>query len=63
MKKIYSCCICHKELEEKPIRLTEQRYSIGNYKQYAPVKNYDFCKDCFRKFNAWIIKHKEGENK
>lgn len=58
--KTYKCCICNKELKEKPIRLTKQKYGIGKYKQYAPVENYDFCKECYRTFNNWIIKHKEG---
>jgi len=61
MTKVYKCCICHKELEEyKPIRLVKQLYGIGTYKQYANVRHYDFCKECYRKFNNWIRKHKEG---
>lgn len=61
MIKEYSCCICHKKLKDKPIRLTKKEYGIGRYKQYSPVANYDFCKECYRKFNNWIVKHKEGE--
>lgn len=57
IQKIYVCCICHKILEEKPIRLTKQLYGIGRYNQYSPVANYDFCKKCYGKFNAWIKKH------
>lgn len=59
VKKIYKCCICHETLEEKPIRLTKQKYGIGNYKQYSPVKNYDFCLKHYSMFERWIKKHKE----
>ena len=62
MNKIYKCCICHKIFrDDKPIRLVEQHYGIGNYKQYANYRNYDFCKSCFKKFENWINKHKVGE--
>lgn len=61
MIKIYSCCICHKELKEKPIRLSKQEYGITKRKQYSPVANYDFCDKCYKVFNNWIVKHKEGE--
>lgn len=59
MKKIYSCCICHKVLEDKPIRLTKKEYGIGKYKQYDPVENYDFCKKCYKVFENWLEKHKK----
>lgn len=59
MKKIYSCCICHKVLEDKPIRLTKEEYGAGKYNQYSPVANYDFCKECYKKFDNWIKKHKD----
>ena len=62
MKKIYKCTICHKELKDKPIRLTKQEYGI-KYNQYSPVENYDFCNRCYKVFNNWIIKHKEGEKR
>ena len=58
VKKVYKCCICHKTLKDKPIRLTKQLYGIGRYNQYNPVANYDFCDKCYGKFNAWIRKHK-----
>lgn len=60
MIKIYSCCICHKVLKDKPIRLTKKEYGIGNYKQYSPVANYDFCDKCYKVFDNWITKHKEN---
>ena len=58
--KIYKCCICQKELEEKPIRLVKQKYGLGNYKQYSTVKHYDICERCYKVFDNWIIKHKKG---
>ena len=58
--KIYKCCICHKQLDEKPIRLVKQKFdnSIGN-RRYKNIANYDFCIDCYKKINRWIYKHKE----
>lgn len=58
MTKIYECCICHRILtKSRPIRLVKQLYGKGNYKQYAYDSKYDFCTDCYRKFDAWIYKH------
>lgn len=59
MKKIYKCCICHKILEEKPIRLVKQLYGVNKYKQYSPIENYDFCIGCYKIYEKWINKHKE----
>lgn len=59
MDKIYKCCICHKELKEKPHRLTHQEYAIAKYKQYAPVKNYDLCDKHFEIFKNWVEKHEK----
>lgn len=60
MKKIYKCCICHKKLEEKPIRLVKQKHdNKETYGAYHNVANYDFCKICFKTFAFWINKHKE----
>lgn len=56
--KVYNCCICHKTLREKPIRLVKQEYGVGNYNQYAQVDKYDVCKKCYTVFNNWIEKHK-----
>lgn len=56
--KIHNCCICHKTLDYKPIRLVKQKYGIGRYKQYSNVCNYDFCIECYKTFNRWINKHK-----
>lgn len=62
-EKIYKCIICHEILTEyKPIRLVKQLHD--NRKPYGAYHNrakYDFCKRCYRKFEAWIIKHKEEE--
>lgn len=59
--KIYKCCICHQALNYKPIRLVKQKYGIGKYKQYANEENYDFCKECYKKFNRWILKHEKED--
>lgn len=58
-EKIYKCCICHEIQEEKPIRLTKQLYRTKGYGQYYPIEHYDFCRKCYRKFNAWLKKHEE----
>lgn len=62
-KKIYKCCICHRKLEDMPIRLVKQ---LGDnretYRAFHNIENYDFCKRCYNTFNNWILKHKE-ENK
>ena len=60
MRKIYRCCICHKRLKEKPIRLVKQEYGMGNYKQYAQVDKYDICQRCYSVFDKWLEKHKRG---
>ena len=59
MKKIYKCCICHKILKEKPIRLVKQEYGIRRYNQYTNVKTYDFCTKCYTPINKFIDKYKE----
>ena len=61
MSKIYQCCVCHKQLKEKPVRLIKQEYGTGNYKQYAQVDRYDICQKCYISFDRWICKRKEGE--
>lgn len=59
-RRIYKCCICHEKITEyMPIRLTQQKYGAGNYKQYTPIKNFDFCKKCFYIFYKWIEKHSD----
>lgn len=59
--KIYTCCICHIIIVVgKPHRLTLQEYGVGNYKQYAPVKNFDLCDKCYKKFASWIKKHENS---
>ena len=58
--KVYECCICHTILEDyKPIRLVKQKYipNLRGYGGYQNKKNYDFCTDCYKKFNSWIRKH------
>ena len=63
MNKIYKCCICHKVLEDKPIRLVKQVYNMGKYKQYHPVEHYDICNSCYTIFDRWINKHKKEPSK
>ena len=58
MKPIYKCSICHKQLENKEtIRLAKQLYGISYVGGHQTVSKYDFCKDCYRKFEVWIRKH------
>jgi hypothetical protein len=58
---INRCCICHKELDYKPIRLVKQLHDNQNtYGAYHNKHNYDFCKGCYRKFAIWVYKHREG---
>lgn len=62
-RKIYKCCICHNVLDEyRPIRLVKQNWEFKGYGLYRNKANYDFCIDCYKKFNNWIKKHKEVEN-
>lgn len=61
MKKIYKCCICHRILDYKPIRLVKQlNDGKETYNAYHNQANYDFCIRCYKKFDNWINKHKEG---
>ena len=61
--KIYECCICHTILKDyKPIRLVKQKYEVRGYGQYRNKKNYDFCTECYKKFNGWIHKHNKEVN-
>ena len=57
-KQVNKCCICHKELIVKPIRLIKQVYGIGKYKQYYQYEKYDICVNCCKIFDRWIEKHK-----
>lgn len=59
-EKIYKCEICHRRLKDKPIRLVKQEYGLGIYKQYYNVDKYDFCERCYKTFENWLTKHKEG---
>lgn len=58
----YECCICHRSLENKDtIRLAKQLYGTSYRGGHNTVAKYDFCRECYRKFAAWIKKHKEGK--
>lgn len=60
--RIYECCICHKILTEyKPIRLTKELYGLHYRGGHYPVKHYDFCKECYSKFDYWVKKHEKEQ--
>lgn len=58
-KKVFKCCICGKVLKEyKPIRLVKQVHDEQvPYGAYHHVRNYDFCKKCYRVFEVWLRRH------
>lgn len=59
----YTCQICKKELDYKPVRLVKQLYGI-NLKypsQYAQCTYYNFCYDCYEKFDNWVYRRKKNE--
>lgn len=61
--KIYKCVMCQRVLTEyKPIRLTKELYGEGNYKQYYPVKHFDFCKTCYKKLCEFIKENRGVKN-
>lgn len=61
-KKIYKCCICHKVLDYKPIRLVKQlNDNRVSYNAYHFIKNYDFCNKCYQVFDKWVTKHNEED--
>lgn len=62
-KKVeYKCCICHNQLKNKDtIRLAKQLYGVSYRGGHETVLKYDFCKQCYGKFVAWIKKHKEEQ--
>lgn len=55
-EKIYKCSKCNRVLSYKPTRLVKQLYvdEKGSYKQYYPVKTYDFCDTCYEKIEKWL---------
>lgn len=54
---IYHCCICGKEIiEYRPVRFTKQLFGYGNYKQFSPVRDYDFCKECYWALDDLLFK-------
>lgn len=56
IKKIYKCCICHKEIGKHPVRLCEFIHKDFAYRQR---NKYDFCEECFKRFRGWVKKHEE----
>ena len=59
VKKIYTCCICHKVLDSKPHRLVHQEWEQKGYGLYKNRHNFDFCDECFKIFASWIVKNKK----
>ena len=62
--KYYECDICHVKVDYKPTRLVKQRYGINpTYpSQYAMICNYNFCDNCYKKFQRWINKNRKSDN-
>lgn len=60
----YKCCICKKKICYKPIRLVKQLHGLNpRYpSQYYQDVSYNFCKDCYKKFDNWINKYKGEYN-
>lgn len=62
MKTVYKCSICHKDLKNiETIRLAKQLYGVSYVGGHQTVKRYDFCKECYRKYDAWLRKHREDK--
>lgn len=58
-RKEFKCCICHKTLDKKPIRLVHQENDNKEvYDRYYNVNNYDFCDKHFETFIKWVEKHR-----
>lgn len=54
-RKEYKCCMCHKVLNKKPIRLVKQVYDGKEfYGRYLNMHNYDFCTECYKIFDKWV---------
>lgn len=56
MIKKYTCYICNKELNYKPVRFVKQEYGAGNYKQYYQVDRFDLCNKCYEKLKNVVEK-------
>lgn len=48
--------------KENATRLTKQKFHAGRYYHFSPVGNYNFCSDCYKKFDRWIKKHDKINN-
>lgn len=59
----YKCQICKKTLDYKPVRLVKQLHGIHpRYpSQYYQDTYYNFCYDCYKKFDNWINRRKTNE--
>ena len=59
-RHIYTCYICKKEISEyRPVRYVKQLYGYGRYKQYYPIRNFDFCEQCYKTLKKAIEKWKD----
>ena len=59
----YTCQICKKKLDYKPVRLVKQLYGIHpRYSsQYYQDTYYNFCYYCYKKFDNWVNRRKKNE--
>ena len=59
----YKCQICKKTLDYKPVRLVKQLYGIHPryLSQYYQDTYYNFCYDCYKKFDNWVNRRKNNE--
>lgn len=63
VKKIYTCCICHRVLDFRPHRLVHQEWESKGYGLYKNIYNFDFCDECFKIFTTWIDKNSKKVKK
>lgn len=58
-KVIYKCCICDKVVDKRTItRLVKQLYGYNDYNQFAYVRKYDFCEECWWALDDLLFKWK-----
>lgn len=57
------CIICHKEIiRYKPTRLYRFEYGNKPYKQYKAIEHWDFCNNCFKRFQLWLYKNNQKKD-
>ena len=59
----YKCCICRRTIDYKPMRLVKQEYGVDKRypSQYTFIRNYNFCVNCYQKFDNWVNRRKKDE--